>query len=256
MNATETSAALPPIPTGNPLTWHGGLPRFDVINSEHVVPAVEALVARQAAELEALEGDLVAGRVAPSWTTVMERLVEITEPLAYAWGIVGHLMSVANSPELRAAHDAVQPDVVQGVMRLAQSRAIYDAISALHDRASQRLDGPQRRIVEAHLRTARLAGVALDAAKKERFEAIELELSELGTKFSNHLLDAHNAFALTLTREEDVAGLPPMLRAQTAAAAKAAGHEDVTAERGPWRIMLDASVYIPFMEYARRRDLR
>src|SRR5438067_2058282 len=98
MNATETStAALPPIPTDNPLTWHGGLPRFDAIRTEHVVPAVKALVARQAAELEALEGDLVAGRVAPSWTTLMERLVEITEPLAYAWGITGHLMSVANS---------------------------------------------------------------------------------------------------------------------------------------------------------------
>src|SRR5581483_2085707 len=219
MDATELPTAdVAPIPTDNPLAWHGGLPRFDAIRTEHVVPGVRALVARQAADLDALEGDLAAGRVTPSWASVMERLVEITEPLAYAWGITGHLMSVANSADLRAAHDAVQPDVVHSVTRLAQSRAIYDAVAALRDRAWEELDGPQRRIVEAHLRSMRLAGVALDAAKKERFQAIELELSELATKFSNHLLDANKAFALALTHEDDVDGLPPTVRAQAAAA--------------------------------------
>jgi oligopeptidase A len=244
------------IPTDNPLTWHGRLPRFDAIRTEHVVAAVKALVARQNADVDALERGLATGQVVPSWATVMERLIEITEPAAYAWSITGHLMSVANTPELRAAHDAVQPNVVQCSMRLAQSRAIYDAISALRDRAWEGLDGPQRRIVEAHLRSARLAGVALEGAKKERFQAIELELAELGVKFSNHLLDANKAFALTLTREEEVEGLPRTVRAQTAAAAKAAGYDGATAERGPWRVTLDAPVHIPFMEHARRRDLR
>ncbi len=241
----------------NPLRQHDRLPRFDAIRTEHVVPAVKDLVARQTASVETLEKDLASGKVKPSWPSVMDHLTEVTEPLAYAWGIVGHLMSVQNSPELRAAHESVQPDVVQCSMRLAQSRPIYDAVDTIRNGPEwPRLDGPQRRIIEAHLRNARLAGVALEGAKKERFQAIELELSELGTKFSNHLLDATKAFAMVLTREDEVDGLPPTARAGTAAAAKANGHPEATAEKGPWRITLDAPVYIPFMEHARRRDLR
>lgn len=251
-----TETTLTPL-AQNPLTHHDRLPRFDTIKTEHVVPAVKALVARQLAEVETLERDLAAGTVAPTWASVMDRLTEVTEPLGYAWGITGHLMSVANSPEIRAAHEAVQPDVVQCSMRLAQSKALFDAVSAIQAGPEwKKLDGPQRRIIEAHLRSARLAGVALEGAKKERFQAIELELSELGTKFSNHLLDATKTFALTLTSEEEVAGLPGSARAGTAAAAKAAGATEATAERGPWRITLDGPVYIPFMEHAQRRDLR
>ncbi|MEZ0230412.1 MAG: M3 family metallopeptidase [Planctomycetota bacterium] len=241
----------------NALLQHDRLPRFDAIRVEHVVPAVKDLVARQNAAVDALERDLASGKVKPSWASVMDHLTEVTEPLAYAWGITGHLMSVQNSPELRAAHEAVQPDVVQCSMRLAQSRAIFDAVSAIQKGPEwAKLDGPQRRIIEAHLRSARLAGVALEGPAKERFQAIELELSEHGTKFSNHLLDANKAFAMTLTREDEVDGLPPTARAGTAAAAKANGHPEATAEKGPWRITLDAPVYIPFMEHARRRDLR
>jgi oligopeptidase A len=255
--AMKNNAPLPALVADNPLIGRDELPRFDRIRVEHVVPAIRSLVQRQSAELDALESGLGSGAIAPSWEGVVGALTDATEPLAYAWGIVKHLMAVQNSPPLREAHDAVQAEVVEASMRVAQSRPVCDALEALQASPGFRdLDEPQRRVVEASLRSARLSGVALEGAKKERFQAIALELSDLSTKFSNHVLDATKAFALTLTREDEVAGLPPSARAGAAAAAQAAGHPEATPEKGPWRITLDAPVYVPFMEHARNRELR
>ena len=84
------------------------LPDFAAIRPEHVEPAIRELAASLSADLARVERD-----VSPTWDATVEALGNLTEPLFSAWGVVGHLMGVKNSPELRAAHDAVQKDVVQ-----------------------------------------------------------------------------------------------------------------------------------------------
>ncbi|HEX9295592.1 MAG TPA: M3 family metallopeptidase [Polyangiaceae bacterium] len=225
------------------LAAHENVPRFDQITPDHVEPGISALAAELLEKLGRLEKE-----VAPSWTATIESLGDITEPLFTAWGIVQHLMGVKNSPELRAAHEAVQKDIVQASMRISQSEPIYHALVALKDGADwDKLDVVQQRIVAAAVRDAELSGVGLTGAKKERFEKIELELAELSTKFTNHLLDATKAFSLLLTTPEEIEGLPPTLLAATAQGENGAG---------PWKITLDAPIYLPFMEHSRRRDLR
>jgi len=239
--------------TDNPLLAHGDLPRFDEITPNDVEPAIRQILTQGESDLATAESALE-----PSWTGTMEALRSVTEPLAFAWGTVNHLMGVQNSPALREAHQAVQPEVVAFSLRLGQSRPVYEALN--HLRASDdwdRLDEAQRRIAEASLLQAELAGVALDGAEKDRFVAVQTELAELGTQFSNHLLDATKAFALVLTSPSDVEGLPNSLREAAAAQAQTAGDaESCTAENGPWRMTLDAPVFIPFMEHCHNRDLR
>jgi oligopeptidase A len=217
------------------------LPRFDRVRPDHVEPAVRSLVARALEDLAELER-----RAVPTWAETIEAVTTMTEPLYTAWGIVQHLMGVQNSPELRAAHDAVQKDVVQASMRIAQSEALYRALVALKSGAEwSRLDGAERRVVEAGIRDAELSGVGLSGEKKDRFEKVALELAELATKFTNNVLDATKAFSLVLTTPEEKEGLPPTLLAATA-----------QGPNGPWKITLDAPVFIPFMEHSRRTDLR
>ena len=92
--------------------------------------------------------------------------------------------------------------------------------------------------------------------------AIETELAELSTRFSNNLLDATKAFALVLRDPAEVEGLPDSVRAAAAQSARENAGDDASAGRrpppsaGPWRITLEAPLYVPFMEHARRRDLR
>ncbi|MEL6381502.1 MAG: M3 family metallopeptidase [Cyanobacteria bacterium J06626_18] len=236
----------------NPLLIGAGLPPFGDIRPEHVVPGITELLKILTAELEQLEAS-----VQPSWEGLVEPLTNIEERLNWAWGIIGHLMGVQNSPELRQAYEAVQPPLVQFANRLGQSQPLYNAFKQMHASAQwQALKSAQQRIVEAAIRDAELSGVGLDGEVKARFNQIQQALAELSTKFSNHVLDATKAFSLTLVTSEDVDGLPPSLLAQAAQAAKAAGDETATAEKGPWRITLDYPSYIPFLQHSRRRDLR
>jgi oligopeptidase A len=98
--------------------------------------------------------------------------------------------------------------------------------------------------------------VGLQGQKRERFNEIQQELARLSTAFSNHVLDATKAFALTLDTPEDVEGLPPSLLQLAAQAARQAGATTATPEHGPWRITLDYPSFGPFLEHSRRRDLR
>nr|RNJ67978.1 MAG: M3 family peptidase [Leptolyngbya sp. IPPAS B-1204] len=236
----------------NPLLIGEGLPPFEQIQPDHVVPAITQLLQELEAQLAELEANVV-----PTWEGLVVPLEQIEERLSWSWGVVGHLMGVKNSPELRQAYETMQPEVVKFWNRLSQSQPIYAGFKALRQSELwSTLDEAQQRIVDAALRDAELSGVGLEGEAKERFNAIQLELAELSTRFSNNVLDATKAFSLTLTQPDEIAGLPPSLVALAAQAARAAGEETATAETGPWRITLDLPSYMPFMQHSRCRDLR
>ena len=238
--------------TSNPLLAGQGLPAFDQIQPGLIVPGMTQLLQELARELTDLEA-----QIAPTWEKLVEPLTRIEERLSWSWGIIGHLMGVKNSPELRQAYETVQPQVVEFISRLSQSKPIYEAFLSLRQGESWgQLDEAQQRIVEASLRDAQLAGVGLVGEKKDRFNAIQLELAEITTKFSNNILDATKAFQLKLTTPEDIAGLPPSLLSLAAQTARGQGQTNASTETGPWVITLDFPSYFPFMKYSDNRELR
>jgi oligopeptidase A len=236
----------------NPLLTGHGLPPFAEILPEHVRPAIEQLLQTVNAELTELEKNFK-----PTWNGLIEPADLLGEKLTWAWGIIGHLMGVKNSPELRTAYENSQPAVVQFFMRMGQSQALYQGLKDIRAGADwASMSKAQQRIIEAGIRDAELSGVGLTGEQGERFNAIQLELAELGNLFSNNVLDATKDFNLDLTDPNDVAGLPPSLLAQAAQASRAGGQEAATPEHGPWRITLDYPSYVPFMEHSKQRHLR
>ncbi|MGB3533718.1 MAG: M3 family metallopeptidase [Microcoleaceae cyanobacterium] len=236
----------------NPLLVGKGLPPFEKIKAEHVVPGMTQLLDELETELSTLEKN-----VQPTWTGLVEPLQQLEERFSWSWGIVGHLMGVKNSPELRTAHETVQPKVVQFANQLNQSKSIYQGFKDLRNSEQwDKLESAQQRIVESAIRSAELSGVGLEGETREQFNKIQLELAELSTKFSNHVLDATKAFSLTLKDKEEVVGLPPSLLSLAAASARSEGAEEATPEQGPWRITLDFPSFGPFLKYSKRRDLR
>jgi oligopeptidase A len=236
----------------NPLLQGQGLPPFADIHPEQVVPAITELLSQVNAELTQLEANLI-----PTWAGLVEPLDRLTERIGWSWSIVGHLMGVKNSPELRTAYEQMQPQVVQFWMRLGQSTALYQGYKAINASSEWvTFDPAQKRIIEAAIRDMELSGVGLTGEAKQRFNDIQLALSEITTKFSNNVLDATKAYSLILTTPEEIAGLPASLLGQAAQSARAAGHEAATPTDGPWVITLDAPSYLPFMQHSQRRDLR
>jgi oligopeptidase A len=236
----------------NPLLLHGALPRFDLFDPAQVEPAMNQLLTEIETELTRLEAEVV-----PTWAGLVEPLEAMSERLGYGWGLVGHLLGVKNSKALREVHAKVQGSVIAFGLRQAQSRPLFEGLEALAAGPEfESLDAPQRRIIRSLLRDAKHAGVGLADAERLRFNEIQAELADLGTRFNDHVLDATRAFGMVLREPAEMAGAPDSLRQLTAQNAREHGEEGATAEAGPWRLSLDAPVLLPFLEHGERRDLR
>ena len=165
MSAISSPAKANPI--SNPLLIGDGLPPFGEITAEYVVPGIEQLLkelSQALAELEETLADKLQSITPITWEDTVTPLTAITERLSWSWGIVGHLMGVKNSAELRAAYESVQPQLVQFSTRLGQSQTLYQALNQLRsDGDWSHLAPAQQRIVESAMREAELSGVGLGA---------------------------------------------------------------------------------------------
>lgn len=228
----------------NPFFAGGGFPPLDRLTPEAALEALPAICDRTLAAVEALEADCE-----PTWEGRVAALTDATEPLHRAWHLVHHMLGVRNSAGWRDANEKLLPRIVSLGLRIGQSRPLYDALRALRDGPEwDALPEGRRRVVEAALRDARDSGVALEGEAKKRFGEIAERLAALGTKFSDNVLDATRAFAIDLEGESGLSGLPPAVRALCAEAGKEAGV--------PARATLELAVFVPFMQYSERRDLR
>ncbi len=240
----------------NPLLHRTSLPAFDKIRPEHIKPAVSAFLGEGAKLLTAAEVS------APGdWNGVMTPLGEIDLLFEYGWSPVSHLLGVANSEDLRKAHEEALPDIVEFSLKLKQSRPLYERFCALRDSESwEQMSSEQRRIVSQSILSAEQAGIALEGESRERFNQIAQRLSQLASDFSNNVLDATKAWHLDITESADAEGLPASFRKMAAAAWSSAEEnakaEAATPEAGPWRVKLDAPSFGPFMEHCRNRTLR
>ena len=165
-----------------------------------------------------------------------------------------HTAQLPEQRRLARAQQTLQPEIVAFSLRIAQSRRFYEGYRALRDRGG--LDTAQRRIADAAIRAAEQAGVALEGAARDRFNAIQRELAATGTAFGNAVLDAIKAYSLWVRDPAGAEGLPRPVRALAAAAARDAGETAASADEGPWRITLDAAVAAPFLMHVRDRGRR
>ncbi|XP_014520830.2 probable cytosolic oligopeptidase A [Vigna radiata var. radiata] len=236
----------------NPLLQNFDFPPFDVVEPKHVRPGIRALLGELERELEDLERN-----VEPSWPKLVEPLEKIVDRLSVVWGMVNHLKAVKDSSELRSAIEDVQAEKVKFQLRLGQSQPIYNAFKAIRESPDwQTLSDARKRIVESQIKEAVLNGVSLEDDKRESFNKIEQELEKLSQKFGENVLDATKKFEKLITDKKEIEGLPATALGLAAQSAVTKGHENATAENGPWVITLDAPSFIAVMQHARNRSLR
>lgn len=109
------------------------LPPFERVRIVDMEPAVRAAAAEFTQELRALEATLGEPETPVRWKDVVDPIELHSDPLGRLWGIVGHLMSVRNSEELRKVHDQLQPLVIQTITEASQSQQLYRAYQSVRD---------------------------------------------------------------------------------------------------------------------------
>ncbi|TDH69927.1 hypothetical protein CCR75_005638 [Bremia lactucae] len=233
------------------------LPPFERLQLIEIEPAVTNAAAKFRRDLHELETKLREIGNDVQFNDIVEPLETQSDALDRMWGIVGHLMSVRNSEELRAIHENLQQLVIETMTRASQSQTLYDAYKAVRGSSEwSNLALAQQRIIEQRLLDAKLSGVFLEGEAKEKFNKLKIRAAALSTTFSSNLLDATKAYSITITDRNELAGLPATLFQVFAHSARAHGHKDASATEGPWRITLDPPSYLEFMKYAANRSLR
>ena len=229
----------------NPLLDSTSLPRFAEIRPEHVTPAVDALLSQANAALATATSDAV-----PADYDALSAVFDVAnERLSCAWGAVGHLSTVADTPELRAAYNENMPKVIDFQTRVGADEALFAKYKAVlaNPRAAS-LSAPRRQAVSNAVRDFKLTGAELEGAAKARFAELQDRQAELGQKFSEHVLDATDGYAC-FASEEELAGLPDDVRLAARTAAQAV-------DRPGYKFTLHMPSFIPVMQYAENRALR
>ncbi len=225
----------------NPLLSPLPLPLFDQIQPDHIAPALDQLLG----QAELALSTVTAPAFPAEWPAIASTLDVATENLGAAWGAISHLNAVADTPELRAAYNMGLPKVTEFWTRLGADEHLYAKYKAI-DPAT--LNPEQRQAHKNALRNFVLGGADLRGEQRERFAAIQEALAELSQSFSEHTLDATDAFSYYATLAE-LGGVPDDVVQNARNLAASEGKEG-------YKLTLKMPCYLPVMQFADSSALR
>ena len=229
----------------NPLLTLGDRPDFAAVRPEHVAPAIGQLLAAGDAALEQAVSDAM-----PADYQALSAVLDVAvERLRRAWGVVGHLHAVVDTPALRAAYSEQLPRITDFYTRLGADERLYAKYKAVA--ASPQGSGltpARRKALDNALRDFVLGGADLQGSARERFAWIKERCAELSQRFGEHVLDATDQFAMFVSAA-DLDGVP-------AAVVQAAREAAAADGRDGCKLSLQWPCYGPVMQYAHQRPLR
>jgi peptidyl-dipeptidase Dcp len=251
-----TTSQSPAGPTfsasGNPLLnpWSGpfgGVPPLERVKVADFKPALEASMAEELAEIDAIAND----KVAPSF----ENTVQALEKAGRTYGRVKIVFDIfgatLSTPEFQAVENEMAPRLAELGDKIVQNEKLFARIAAVYEaRGKSKLTSEQQRLVWLDWSNFVHAGARLDKAAKARMMEINAKLASLFATFNQDIMADESGYPLFIEVESDLAGLPDSVKASAAAAAEARG------KKGQWAIQNTRSSMEPFLTYSDKRELR
>jgi peptidyl-dipeptidase Dcp len=249
---TLAYADEPPMtPMNNPLLapWsgkYGGYPAFDRYRVEQFKPALEAAMAEELREIDAI----TAQPAAPTFANTIEALEHAGSTLNRVQAVYNIWSSTLNSGSFQAVQTEMDPALAAFSDKITQNEPLFKRIEAIYQSPRKaKLTPEQQRLVWVYHRNFVHAGAQLAPDAKARLAQINERLAGLFAKFTQNLLAEESGHVLFL-KATDLSGLPDSLRDSGAAAAAERGHP------GEWAVLNTRSSMEPFLTYSDRRDLR
>lgn len=250
-------------PLLQPFTGRDQAVPFDLIKTEHYVPALETSIAEAKTNLEKIKSEKNL-----NFETVILALEQLSEKIDRVSSVYFNLFSAEADEEMQKLAQVISPMLSAFSSDISLDPEVFSKIKFVYDnRIALKLHGEELRLTDKMYKDFVRNGALLSEDKKEKLRAIDQELSVLGPQFSENVLKATNAFELWITDKKDLAGLPEgAIEAAALAAEQKAQSKSSTAPApqiaataatpAQWLFTLQGPSLIPFMTYAENRALR
>ena len=220
--ATPMADSVKPASAANPFfqrsTLPYELPPFDKIHNEDFRPAFDKGMADHLAEIQAI----VNNPEKPTFDNTIVAMERSGQLLGRVGITFNNLSSCNTNDEIKKIDTEYSPKLTAHNDEVYLNAALYARVKALYDaRKKLDLDTQALRLVEKYHTDFVRAGAKLDDKQKAQLRAINEELSSLGTKFQQNLLEDTNASAVVVDLREELDGLAEDQIAPLAEAAKA-----------------------------------
>ena len=226
---------------------YGGVPPFDKARVDLLAPALEAAMAAELAEIDAI----AASPEPPTFENTIVAFERAGRGLDRVETIYGIYSSSLSTPEFQSVERKMAPRLAAHADRITQNEALFRRIAAVYESPDKaRLTPEQQRLVWQRYTDFVHAGARLGPAEKQRVAAINQQLATLFTKFGQNILADEEHNYTVLETQADLAGLTPAFVSSAASAAAERGM------KGKWVVLNTRSGVEPFLTYSERRDLR
>ncbi len=181
-----------------------GMPQFDQIENEDFAPAFEQGMVEQRAEIDA-----IANRTeAPTFDNTLVAMEHSGRTLGRVSAVFFNLVSANTNDAIEAVRSEMAPKLAAHSDQTFLNGALFERIEAIYEaRHELDLDPESVRLVERYHTDFVRAGAMLSDEDKERLKAINAEMAELSTVFSQNVLNEVNAGAIVVDTREELAGL-------------------------------------------------
>lgn len=224
----------------------GGVPAFDKMKVTDIKEAMETGMKLSLAEMD----EIANNPEAPTFENTIVAMESSGKVLNRVYEYYGIMSSNVSSPEFRTVQAELAPELSDYSSKISQNEKLFQRVKAVYD-ASQKapLEADQQRVVDLTYKGFEMSGANLDAAKKERYAAIDKELSTLYNKFSDNLLHDEENYVTYLNKEQ-LGGLSEGFIKSAAKIATDKGQD------GKYAITNTRSSIDPFLTYSTERGLR
>jgi peptidyl-dipeptidase Dcp len=229
--------------------WSGehGLPRFGAIRDEDFKPAFDWAISAHEAEIDAIANNPDAPDFVNTITALEIAGDELSRVSAVFWNKAGSDTNDA----IQHLEREISPVMSRHYSKIGQNEPLFKRIDALWEaRETLGLSLEQTRVLERHWKGFVKSGAKLPKEQQQRLAEINERLASLGANFGQNVLADEKSWALYLTSEDELAGLPDFLRDGMSGAAANRG------ESGKYAVTLSRSIIEPFLTFSENRALR
>lgn len=224
------------------------VPPFDKIDTTDFLPAFMEGIARHNAEIDSI----VNNSATPDFENSILAFDKSGKLLTRVSKVFYSLNEAETNKQLQAIARQLSPVMSKHGDDISLNEKLFARIKAVYEKRHElKLDSQQLRVVEKYFRDFERQGANLQADKKEQLRKLNAELSMLSLTFGENLLsETNDNFKLVIEDKKDLDGLPQGVIDGAAETAKEKGLQ------GKWVFTLSKPSMIPFLQYAKNRDLR